>query len=227
MVTAVAKDRKVLFEFETGFEATVQARVDLHEPSASRSPLATARLPRCTASVRLASASNSTSKEYEHERPHPGRGGQRQARPGNRAALRARIAGIDLQVGNVFGPSGQPSSYLIGLQETLRGERERYETEIETLEALSDDDVRRYYTPVEAQPVAQQQPGFDPALNAVLANGAAAPAGFVPGQICIEDPLRSPASYSTLCPPGQLPAGQRVALNRAINGLDGLGSANP
>ena len=97
--------------------------------------------------------------------------------------LRARIAGIDLQVGNVFGPSGQPSSYLIGLQETLRGERERYETEIETLEALSDDDVRRYYTPVEAQPVAQQQPGFDPALNAVLANGAAAPAGFVPGQM--------------------------------------------
>ena len=29
VVTAVAKDRKVLFEFETGFEATVQARVDL------------------------------------------------------------------------------------------------------------------------------------------------------------------------------------------------------
>ena len=29
VITAVAKDRKVLFEFETGFEATVQARIDL------------------------------------------------------------------------------------------------------------------------------------------------------------------------------------------------------
>lgn len=88
---------------------------------------------------------------------------------------------IDGQLGNVFGAGSQPSPYLIQHQETLRGERDKYETEIEALERLSDDEVRRYYTPVEAQPVAQQ-PGFDASLNAVLSSGVKAPAGFMPGQ---------------------------------------------
>jgi hypothetical protein len=95
--------------------------------------------------------------------------------------LRGRILTIDNQLGNVFGMGSQPSAYLIQLQETLRVERERYESEIEILRALSDDDLRKLYTPVPAQP-ATQPAGFDPALNAILSSGAKAPAGYVPGQ---------------------------------------------
>ncbi len=108
--------------------------------------------------------------------------GVAQARRGREVELlRGRIASIDRQLGDVFGMGHQPSPYLVGLQSTLREQRERYEAEIEVLEALSDDDLRRYYTPVEAQPVAQPR-SFDPALNAVLSSGVKAPAGFVPGQ---------------------------------------------
>jgi hypothetical protein len=68
------------------------------------------------------------------------------------------------------------------LREVLREQKERYQTEIETLEALSEDDLRKHYSPKQVQPVSQQ-PGFDPAIDPVLSNGAKAPAGFVPGRM--------------------------------------------
>ena len=69
--------------------------------------------------------------------------GVAQARRGEEVRqLRLKVKVIDRQLGNVFGPVGQTSQYMIGLQSTLRAEKDRLEQEIDEIEALSDDDLR-------------------------------------------------------------------------------------
>ncbi len=82
--------------------------------------------------------------------------GVAQARRGEEVRqLRLKVKVIDRQLGNVFGPVGQTSQYMIGLQPTLRAEKDRLEQEIDEIEALSDDDLRTRYSPKPVEPVTQ------------------------------------------------------------------------
>jgi hypothetical protein len=94
--------------------------------------------------------------------------------------LQIKVDGIDKQLGSVFGLANQPSAYLIGLQDTLRAEKERLAGEIAKLDAMDGDALRTWYSPKPPEPVSQSA-GYDASIDSMLSSSVKPPAGFISG----------------------------------------------